>query len=138
MCIGTWQDIIQQGVIVTGCTACSRGGYQSAVAWIGGVLDIPVFGVTGLTVTAGEGLAVGAGSQAAVGCAVAVRAVFQVRGDSGSGQGIFVTGRTVVRASCRHQVAVIRRRRMGRAPDCAVTGGAITTGGEVLTDRQAS
>ena len=151
----------QRGIAVTACTTgrCYRDqcGVIRGRCTVGG---LPTTGVTGLTVPADrEGLADRQADQAAVRCTVAVRAVFQVRGGSAANQGVLVTGRTVVGQGGRHQSAVIRSSGMddtphaamtGRRitsynvcytkllrPAAAVTGRAVATGREVLTDRTA-
>ena len=83
----------QRGIAVTACTTgrCYRDqcGVIRGRCTVGG---LPTTAVTGLTVAAScEGLADRQADQAAVRCAVAVRAVFQVRGCGRANQGIFVS-----------------------------------------------
>ena len=128
-----------KGVVMTAGTAGRGYLYQCAVVRsTGGVGCFPSVGVTGRAVPTGrEGFANRAADQTAVCCTVTVRAVIQVCRRGRTGQGILVTAGTVVGAAGGHQRTVRRSDSMDAAPDTAVTGGAVTTGREVLTDRTA-
>jgi len=128
-----------KGVVMTAGTAGRGYLYQCAVVRsTGGVGCFPSVGVTGRAVpTDREGFANRAADQTAVCCAVAVRAVIKVCRRGRTGQGILVTAGTVVGAGGCHQSAVIRSCGMDATPHAAMTGRAVASGSEVLTDRSA-
>ena len=99
------------------------------------MLRIPGTGVTCLTVAANrEGLQVRVvrRGKATVSRAMAVGTVFKMRRCGGTCQLVLMTGCTVIGSRRRYQSAVIRCRRVDRAPGRAVTRRTVAASGEVL------
>ena len=92
-------------IVVAGSTG--GGGYLDQTAVIrryrrmGG---LPTRGMTGLAVAArGKVFAYRIALETSVGCAMAVGAVFSMRGGSGAGQCILMTACTVISTTCGYQ-----------------------------------
>lgn len=124
-----------QGVVVAAATAGGCNSDNPAVVWCCDVSRFPGPAMTAGTVAAaGQGLTNSQAAEAAVGIVTAGTGVMGI--GCAAEQGVVVTAATAGRGNL-NQIAVVRDAgRMGEVKAAGVTAGAVSTGDEVLTNRQ--